>query len=676
MKKIIICGLALAAILSSCTNKDLYDEDKDASKKQEEYNNNFPIKGLDPNQDWSTFTAVEAKITVNEDALETYTVKLYTANPMDEAANPLLLAKSDIKNGETTSLTIEIPKDLKSIWAVRLDKHNRCLFKQGAVKDRVVDVTFGNKTSSTNRSIATRAVTPPSVPFTDEQVKNWISSATILSDNMIERTGIYLIQSGTTITNLNVTAKETIIIVQGNVENANITDNSKLIINGSKAMLSGDITIDNSLLYVMPGSVFSLDNLIVNNNSEAYLKGEDNLESSITTLTSDATSKFVNLYGRLSMQTVTAANLENYCYININGQSTSTINNLKMGQHSYLSAQNLQSTKDNNTAGSDKKGEWYLNDFSIIDIQTNFRAIRTNIYGPEGYNYALLRIRKSYEYNAEGNAVGGIDVGYVANNIYVELQTLSMGMGTSIYKLVEALNGAGEIPGQVTQGNGNASLTLLFNAPVYVEPSVCSGEGNKPNDEGGDMPDDKKMAYTFAFEDLGSIGDYDFNDVVIQVTDGDENYKFNVSIAAAGGTLPVRIELWSESKNKYVMLWEEIHSAFGVPQSTIVNTGGTTITSLPKKENLYKGDYLKSELYSNALFKITVTSESGTKESNIISAPTAGSAPQCLRIAGDWKWPVERASITEAYPDFASWAQGNAGTEWTNNPKTELIYNN
>lgn len=78
------------------------------------------------------------------------------------------------------------------------------------------------------------------------------------------------------------------------------------------------------------------------------------------------------------------------------------------------------------------------------------------------------------------------------------------------------------------------------------------------------MPEDKKISYTFAFEDLGSIGDYDFNDVVLKVTDGEDNYHFNVYLAAAGGTLPVKVELWNNLNQKYITLWEEIHSAFGV----------------------------------------------------------------------------------------------------------------
>lgn len=174
MRKILLCGLALATVLTSCMKKDVYDENYEFSKKQEEYNKNFPVKDLDPNQDWSTFRAIKANITVNEDALETYTIKLYTANPMDEDSNPLLLLKADVKNGETFSSTLEIPKDLESIWAVRLDKHNRCLFKQGAIVNEAVDVVFGNnnsnKRSITSRAVATRAITAPALPYTDAEV--------------------------------------------------------------------------------------------------------------------------------------------------------------------------------------------------------------------------------------------------------------------------------------------------------------------------------------------------------------------------------------------------------------------------------------------------------------------------------------------------------------------------
>lgn len=679
MRKILLCGLALATVFTSCMKKDVYDENYEFSKKQEEYNKNFPVKDLDPNQDWSTFRAINANITVNEDALETYTLKLYTANPMDEDSNPLLLLKADVKNGETFSSTLEIPKDLESIWAVRLDKHNRCLFKQAAIVNEVVDVVFGNnsnKRSTTSRVVATRAITAPALPYTDAEVNSMISKATPVTSSNISSPGTYLINSGTNLSNLTASGSGVIVIVQGEVQSANVTNGAQLILNGNQSSagkLSGTIGVNNSLLYVMPGSTFVLNKLTVQNNSKVYLKGQDNKQSSITTLSADATSTFINYYGRLVMETVTATNVENYCYMQLTSNTMSTINNLKMGEYSYLTAKQLQSTTAGSDSGKDILGEWYLDEFSVVDVETNFRAIRTNIIGPEGHNYALLRIRKNYEYNVEGSSVKGIDVGYVSNNMYVELETISAGKNTSIYKLIQGLNGAGEVPGQVTHGNGNATLTLLFNAPVYIEPSECSGNGNTPDDEGGAMPEDKKISYTFAFEDLGSIGDYDFNDVILKVTDGDFNSKFNVYLAAAGGTLPVKVELWNNSDQEYITLWEEIHSAFGVSQSTMVNTGGASKTTLPKKENLYK-KYFEGSLYSNAKFRITVGNED-KKTSEIISSPKKGAAPQCLRIAGDWKWPIERTSITEAYPDFAGWAQGNTGTGWINNPDDELIYN-
>ena len=141
----------------------------------------------------------------------------------------------------------------------------------------------------------------------------------------------------------------------------------------------------------MPGSTFVLNKLTVQNNSKVYLKGQDNKQSSITTLSADATSTFINYYGRLVMETVTATNLENYCYMQLTSNSMSTISNLKMGQHSYLAAKQLQSTAVNGS-GKNVTGEWYLDEFSVVDVETNFKAIRTNIFGPEGHELSLIHI--------------------------------------------------------------------------------------------------------------------------------------------------------------------------------------------------------------------------------------------------------------------------------------------
>lgn len=683
MKISYLCGVLLVALLSSCVKHDnLYNGDGDSDKKKEEYDKNFPVKDIDPDQDWCNFTPVKVNMTVNEDLGETYTVKLYTANPMDEEANPLFLGKSEMKSGETSSVTVEIPEDLKSLWAVRLDKHNRCLFKQGAIVNGVVNVTFGSnsgKRSMGARAVAVRAVTAPDLPYTDEQVAGMIKNAETITDNKINTGGTYVINGGVKIENLSASGSGVIVIVKGEVIDANIADGAQLILYQEDAKLSGNIQVSgNSLLYVMPGSTFTLNQLDVTNNSQVYLKGKDNKQSSITTLNSDASSKFINYYGRLVMETATAVNLENYCYMELTANNFfSTINNLKMGKQSYLSAIQLQSTDISmSDSGDDKKGEWHLDGSSIIDVQDYFKAIRTNIVGPEGEKYALLRIRNKYYYDVAGSSIDGIDIGYLANNLYIELLTLSAGGKSSIYKLTEGLNGAGELHGQVTQGNGNATLALLNQAPIYVAPSECSGDGNEPAGEGGGIPDGKKMEYTFAFEDLGSIGDYDFNDVVLTVTDGSDSNHFNVYLVAAGGTLPVKIELWNVYDRKYITLWEEIHSAFGVSQTVMVNTGsGATKTTYPRKEGLYK-NYLEGSFYSKAQFKITVTNADGTtKASEIVSTPTNGTAPQCLRIAGNWKWPLETKKIILAYPDFGKYGQGDTGAaSWYKNPNEDLVY--
>ncbi|MBR6590582.1 MAG: DUF4842 domain-containing protein [Bacteroidaceae bacterium] len=153
-------------------------------------------------------------------------------------------------------------------------------------------------------------------------------------------------------------------------------------------------------------------------------------------------------------------------------------------------------------------------------------------------------------------------------------------------------------------------------------------------------------------EDLGNIGDFDFNDIVFDayitwVWNGSANVQEAViSVKAAGGTLPIYIG------------GVEIHEAMGVASNVMVNTGAPNGASAPA-----------------AIFRIPVSSDNvadievKVNDAVVLEAPQ-GDAPQKICVPTTFKWCTERTNIKDAYPNFVNWSQDQSqATDWYNNPE-------
>lgn len=160
------------------------------------------------------------------------------------------------------------------------------------------------------------------------------------------------------------------------------------------------------------------------------------------------------------------------------------------------------------------------------------------------------------------------------------------------------------------------------------------------------IPAEYKNTQRIICEDLGNIGDFDFNDVVFDayITWGNNGHQEAVvTVKAAGGTLPIYIG------------GVEIHEAMGVATNVMVNTGAGA--SCPP-----------------AIFRIPVSSsniadiEVSVNNAIVLEAPQ-GDAPQKICVPSTFKWCTERTNIKDAYPGFMEWSQNqNANVGWYSNP--------
>ncbi len=149
-------------------------------------------------------------------------------------------------------------------------------------------------------------------------------------------------------------------------------------------------------------------------------------------------------------------------------------------------------------------------------------------------------------------------------------------------------------------------------------------------------------------EDLGTIGDFDFNDVVFYAKVW-QSGKVDIDILAAGGTLDITVA--------------EVN--VGEVMGKMVNT---SLKSVPTYS------FVAAKKY-NSLIEIPVivskTDAAGNVTSYELSAQM-GKAPQKICVPKGFRWCKEYKSLAEAYTGFKDWTSGKSDT-WANGTFVEEL---
>lgn len=183
--------------------------------------------------------------------------------------------------------------------------------------------------------------------------------------------------------------------------------------------------------------------------------------------------------------------------------------------------------------------------------------------------------------------------------------------------------------------NEQVARDLIYNDWIV---KIVPGKGNS---------DKVKEEGLIICEDLGTIGDFDFNDVVFYAKVW-QSGKTDITLLAAGGTLNLTVA------------GVEVHEAFGVSQKTMVNT----------KESSGKGaekdpvSFIAANKY-NSLIDIPVIVRTTDNAGNVTSfelSAEMGKAPQKMCVPKYFKWCQEYRSLKDVYPGFKAWTTGSADT--------------
>lgn len=270
---------------------------------------------------------------------------------------------------------------------------------------------------------------------------------------------------------------------------------------------------------------------------------------------------------------------------------------------------------------------------------------------------------------------------------------------------------------------------LIFLLKGYEE--IDGDKTIKPKEE----VNEEGFYWIWALEDLGSTGDFDFNDLVMRISDiavtttitnagGVEGAteekvvrELRFRPLAAGGTLPVHVHLkynntdYTLAPGRYDLTKGESpegiewHKWFGnVPYTMMVNTGisthietsdknmcvlvvdkNTTVDTLLKAGDgtknsgvLYvvvQGDGSETWSQMQAIDNDRLTSDDGAY---LIPLPEKGKAAQSFFIVDDaagskWQWMKEYTHICIGYPKFADWVNDNS-IDWTKEKDRSALY--
>ena len=171
--------------------------------------------------------------------------------------------------------------------------------------------------------------------------------------------------------------------------------------------------------------------------------------------------------------------------------------------------------------------------------------------------------------------------------------------------------------------------------------------------------------YTYCFEDT-KVGDYDLNDVVIKAKRKNTT-TVEYSIVACGAHDEVYVKNINAGKIKDNV---EVHSLFGASDTkTFINTEnrGTPYPAVTVTKTV--GAEFKLADPTTAPYIYDGTTGQEVRMSKI------GEDPHGIMIPGDFKYPLEKVCIRNAYTEFNNWGQNSVtSTDWYTKPVSGKVY--
>lgn len=176
------------------------------------------------------------------------------------------------------------------------------------------------------------------------------------------------------------------------------------------------------------------------------------------------------------------------------------------------------------------------------------------------------------------------------------------------------------------------------------------------------IPDIEYNYYTFCFEDT-EFGDYDMNDVVIKARRlNSTQVEYSVVACGAYDKLTIMGINGNTIKNNV-----EVHSMFGVSGGFINTVSGQSYSPITDIVNVNSSFSFLDETTQPYIYDITT--------GKTIKLSRKGEDPHGIMIPYDFRYPLEKVCVKNAYLKFNSWGENRVeSTDWFKYPVENLVF--
>jgi len=383
----------------------------------------------------------------------------------------------------------------------------------------------------------------------------------------------------------------------------------------------------------------------VQNNAEWYVSG-------ITTVNSNSAAWVNNGYWKTQYYAYTAGseNVINNCFLEVtedfdmNISSSNSAASFKIDTGGGVLTKNFYGGKNLSDPNSISGPYKIVMGHSAVFKVTGTATLEGGnpgwgFFGPADGDYAVFQAKNVVRNESLKNTHGAVTY---SGNLYVSAETHF------------AQGNDGYAPHKFIYEDGDFSVdTNIFaegfrpgKPGITIEETACC-----PGFEGEESFDEFDVR--IIGEDLTpGDTDWDFNDVVFGVKFNDAGNGATCTLLAAGGTLPLRIAKKGNADLENADEWVEVHALFGVPTTTMVNTGGRS-TTVDLRPTFDVTGISKS--VNGQDIKIYVNKGTEEEPNWIELKAEKGNPAAKLAVKKGFRICTERQNINEIYKRFEDW---------------------
>lgn len=713
--KMMMATVAITS-LTACQKTDLYDPTIGETNYASSFENSIMDgQSIDNRQTWNTAVKTTVNVAVNLDYGQNYDVMLMAANPLYDK-DAAYLGAATVATGDKTQLTIARPANVSTLFAVCMDRQGNYTVQRVAVEDDAASVSFGN--TSATRGVTRGAAGGVSTTRTDyvKTLADYYDYNANVASLQFTSVADLEFKDGGNYATLGWTNRETGARVSDGEHYsipAGVTFNEYARFDGGKQgtfLIQGTwnlpkgLKIESGMVFVLDGGTINADaDIELNSGGQIVVKsGTINLLNGHK-LAIENGVKFYNggtISGAQGRMTVSGWGTEFYNAGSVDLGREFEINSdatIINAGHIKASASKFGVTDFDEPKAVAPSGS-NLNIVNLCDLRIDILGVHNYIgcdgsllQAPTGLMVdagATLRLGKQAMvsvggwYDNGGKYYGSTDADdysvFKFTGTATEVNAGDFAASGYIYfdgTLIDQRGIDGYVSAHDQQlaavagypSNTYCGAPIQYYSSEAVNPStltISKGDCNTLGYGTGKGGTTFTPSYTYyAFEDMGSTEEFDFNDVVVRISAPDKDKQSTVQLCALGGVYEAKLFCGD------VQLGQELHQEFGLAPFGSVAAEGNTLGSV---KTAFKQIATITNVTDPTALDINLH-VNDSKRQYVIRTRQAGEVPYMICVSGNkdgkWFWATERTNISVAYGtedhSFGHWgANYESDNDW------------